>query len=169
MSILLIFSTLPYLPSNTCFFFSLLVVCQPSWLGKTVDIAVAYWTVTMDSTRAQLAYIQWKMAFSTTFISDSRLKNTVRWNLFFLLIISSGQGNTIIGSFNGCTKNFWNRSRLGIMSENSLRIALRTKPKWGINSSTLHPLLAGFIDRQISTRSRIWENRSLRSLLRGTK
>ena len=133
VSILLIFSTLHSLPSNTCFFFFLLVVCQPSWRGKTVDIAVAYWTVTVDSTRAQLAYIQRKMAISTTFISDSRLKNTVRWNLFFLLLISSGQCNTmiedsIIGSFNGCTKNFWNRSRLGIMSENSLRITLRTKP-----------------------------------------
>lgn len=79
----LTFSSLPSLPSNTSFFFSLLVACQRSWLGKTVAIADVYWTVKQNSTHVQLATIQWKAAIFTTFISDSRLKNMVRSNLFF--------------------------------------------------------------------------------------
>ena len=73
----------PSLPSNTSFFFSLLVACQTSWLGKTVAVAYVYWTVKQNSTHVQLATIQWKVAIFTTFISDSRLKNMVRSNLFF--------------------------------------------------------------------------------------
>ena len=50
-------------------------------------IADVYWTVKVNSTHAQLAIIQWKVAIFTTFISDLRLKNMVRSKLLIFAVV----------------------------------------------------------------------------------